>query len=220
VDDDPAVLDVSSDWADVHGDVDWLTASDPQRGLELLSTHDVDCLVSDSFRTDDGDPFVTHAAATFPDLSVVLFTSMDYDDLDPDVRDSRLAYVEKGVDDPFDALFGRILTVTDDSTPSRPATGPAPRPTTRGDDERWIPIGRYRPEEGDDLATVIVTAVEAHTDRDASTFPRLYDAVDADAVASLLRRGDGRPRDGVQVRFVYADHELVVTGDGVVLVRD
>jgi hypothetical protein len=36
----------------------------------------------------------------------------------------------------------------------------------------------------------------------------------------LVRRADGQQRDAVQIRFVYADCELAVTGDGVVLVRD
>lgn len=226
VDDDPAVLDVSSDLADVHDEVNWLTASDPGTGLELLSTHDIDCLVSDSFRAADGDPFVARAASAFPDLPVVLFTSMDYEALDPDVRDSGAEYVKKGSSEPFDSLFDHILTVVDDADHSTSTVDPAPRATTRdagGDDsapvEQWVPIGRYRPTEGDDLATVIVTAVEAYTDRSATEFPPLYDAVDADALASLVRRTDGRTRDHVQVRFVYADEELAVTGDGLVLVR-
>jgi len=224
VDDDPAVLEVSSDWAGVHDDINWLTTSDPGTGLELLSTHDVDCLVSDSFRAADGDPFVTRAAATFPDLPVVLFTSMDYDALDSAVRDSGAEYVKKASDDPFDSLFDRILTITDGTNYSPPAVEPAPRAPTRdagSDDstptEQWVPIGRYRPAEGDDLATVIVTAVEAYTGRDAAEFPPLYDAIDADALAALVRRTGGRMRNDVQVRFVYADHELAVTSGGIVL---
>jgi hypothetical protein len=224
VDDDPAILELSSDWADVCDEINWLTASDPGTGLELLSTRDVDCLVSDSFRAADGDPFVTRVATTFPDLPVVLFTSMDYDALEPAVRDSGAEYVKKSSADPFDSLFDHILTLADDAGRS-PSTGaPAPRAITRAADdapstEEWVPIGRYRPSEGDELATTIVTAVETYTGRDATTFPPLYDSVDADALASLVHRTDDRLRDGVQVRFVYADHELAVTGNGLVLVR-
>jgi len=224
VDDDPAMLDVSSDWAAVRDELDWLTASDPKTGLEMLSTHDVDCLVSDSFRAADGDPFVTRVATTFPDLPVVLFTSTTYDSLDPALRDSQTEYVRKGSTEPFDDLFDRVLTVTDSSDASSSVVEPAPRATTRNDGgadaERWVPIGRYRPAEGDDLSQVIVTAVEAYTGRDATEFPPLYEAIDADALSSLVRRTDGRMRDSVQVRFVYADCELAVTGDGVVLARD
>lgn len=226
VDDDPAILEVSSDWAGVRDDINWLTTSDPGTGLELLSTHDVDCLVSDSFRAADGDPFVTRAATTFPDLPVVLFTSMDYDALDPTVRNSGAEYVKKASADPFDSLFDRILTITDDADRSASPVDLAPRATTRdagSDDstqtEQWVPIGRYRPSEGDDLATVIVTAVEAYTGRDAAEFPPLYDAIDADALAALVRRTGGRMRNDVQVRFVYADHELAVTSGGIVLVN-
>ena len=223
VDDDPAMLDVSSDWADVRDELDWLTASDPQTGLEMLSTHDVDCLVSDSFRAADGEPFATRVATTFPDLPVVLFTSTTYDALDPVLRDSRTEYVRKGSAEPFDDLFDRVLTVTDGAADSS-VVEPAPRAATRNDGDtdtgQWVPVGRYRPAEGDDLATVIVTAVEAYTGRDTTEFPPLYEAIDADALSLLVRRADGRQRDAVQIRFVYADCELAVTGDGVVLVRD
>jgi hypothetical protein len=225
VDDDPAVLDLSSDWADVRDEINWLTASDPGTGLEVLSTHDVDCLVSDTFRAADSDPFVTRAAITFPDLPVVLFTSMDRDALDPSLRDSGTEYVKKASDDAFDSLFERVLAVTDDVDPSPSTTDPAPRATTRdtsddsGSTEQWVPIGRYRPAEGDDLATTIVSAIETYTGRGADEFPPLYDAVDAEALAALLHRGDGQRRDHVQVRFVYVDQELAVTGNGLVLVR-
>lgn len=225
VDDERTLLDLSSDWASAYDGLDWLTASDPDTGFELLSTHDVDCLVSDSFRTADGDPFVTRAATTAPDLPVVLFTSMDRDALDPAVRDSDIEYVTKGSTDPFGSLFDRILTLVDDVDRPASTTDPAPRATTRaaGDDsaptEQWVPIGRYRPAEGDDLTTTIVTAVEEYTGRAASALPPLYDAIDAEALAALLSRKDGQHRDHVQVRFVYADQELAVTGDGLVLVR-
>lgn len=226
VDDDPDVLEVSSDWAGAHDGITWLTASDPVSGFDLLSTADVDCLVSDTFRIDDGEPFVTRATVTYPDLPVVLFTSMDHDALDPDIRDSGAQYVKKASADPFDTLFDRVRSLVDDSDRPLPAVDIAPRATTRATDsdegaatEHWVPIGRYRPAEGDDLAAVIVSAVEAYTGRDASEFPPLYEAVDADAVAALCRHSSGRARGGVQVRFVYADHELAVTGRGLVLVR-
>ncbi|MFB6256062.1 MAG: HalOD1 output domain-containing protein [Haloplanus sp.] len=223
VDDDPAMLDVSSDWAATRNEIDWLTASDPKTGLKMLSTHDVDCLVSDSFRTADGDPFVTRVATTFPDLPVVLFTSTTYDALDPALRDSWMEYVRKGSTEPFDDLFDRVLAVTDGAADSS-AVEPAPRATIRNDGgsdaDQWASIGRYHPAEGDDLSTVIVTAVEAYTGRDAMEFPPLYEAIDADALSSLIKHADGRMRDAVQVRFVYADCELAVTGDGVVLACD
>jgi hypothetical protein len=223
VDDDPAVLELSSDWADAHEGIDWLTTSDPGTGLELLSTRDVDCLVSDTFCAADGVPFVTRATTTFPDLPVVLFTSMDPDTLDPAVLESGTKYVKKASDDAFDSLFDLVPALAADGGPSPPAD-PAPRAATRAADgagptEQWVPIGRYRPAEGDDLATTIVSAVEAYTGRDADEFPPLYDAIDAEALAVLLNRGNGRRRDHVQVRFVYADQELAVTGGGLVFVR-
>jgi len=223
VDDNPNVLEVASDWAGVRDDITWLTASDPDAGSEILSTHGVDCLVSDSLLAADGEPFVTHAAETFPDLPIVLFTSMPHDALDPAVRESGVQYVKKGSTEPFDTLFDRILDIVDDSEPTADV---APRAARRdggsGDpesDEQWEPIGRYRPGGDAELSTAIVSALEDYTGRDATDFPPLYDSVDADAMAALLRHPSGGTRDGVQIRFFYADHELAVTGDGLVLVR-
>lgn len=220
VDDDPDVLELSSDWAGVRDETTWLTASDPEAGMELLSTHDIDCLVSDSFRTADGDPFVMEAVDAFPDLSIVLFTSTAYDDLDSDLREADVEYVQKGSADPFETLFDRLHTPTDAPSSSIDV---APRAEVRsdGDDtaERWEPIARYRSDDSADLATVIVSAVEEYSDRPATDFPPLYESIDADALASLCHRSNGEPRDGVQVRFYYADHELAVTSDGLVLVR-
>jgi hypothetical protein len=222
VDDDPDVLELSSDWAGERDEFDWLTTADPDTGMELLSTRDVDCLVSDSFRTADGEPFVTQAADAFPDLSVVLFTAMARADLDSEIEASDVQYVQKGSADPFDTLFDRLLTLAD---PASPSTDVAPRATMRGGDrdddtaDGWVPIARYRPDERDDLATLIVSAVEEYTGRDATAFPPLYEAIDADALESLCYRSNGERRDGVQVRFYYADHELAVTSDGLVLVR-
>jgi CheY-like chemotaxis protein len=226
VDDDPAVLEVSSDWADVHDEVDWLTTSDPGTGLELLATRRVDCLVSDSFRAADGTPFVTRVTDTVPGLPVVLFTSMEHDALDPAVRTSDAAYVRKGSAEPFDALLDRVLAVTGDADHSPATVDPALRELgdagDAGDDStptgQWVPIGRYRPADGEDPATAIITAVEAYTGLDAAAFPPLYDAVDADALAALLAEPDDPLREHVRVRFVYADHELAVTGGGLVLV--
>lgn len=230
VDDDPDVLELSSDWADVHDGITWLTASDPETGQALLSTRDVDCLVSDSFRTVDGEPFVTHAADTHPDLPVVLFTSMDRDDLDAEIESSSVRYVQKSSGDPFDTLFDRVSSMADadvsTSVPPSVDVDVAPRVATRADGrddlqtaEHWVPIADFQPDDPTDIAPVIVAAVEDYTGRDATEFPPLYDYVDADALATLCRQSSGGPRDGVQVRFFYADLELAVTSDGLVLVR-
>jgi len=226
VDDDADVLDLSSDWAGARDEVTWLTATDPDAGMELLATRDVDCLVSDSFRTDDGELFATRAAAARPDLPVVLFSSKPRDDFDREIEASRVQYVKKGSDDPFRMLLDRVLELADSSPLSLATVDVAPRVATRADGsdtpetgEHWVPIARFQPDGRDNLSTVIVSAVEEHTGRDATEFPPLYDSVDADALAALCRRPDGSSRDDVQVRFSYADLELAVTGSGLVLVR-
>ncbi|WP_251328144.1 HalOD1 output domain-containing protein [Haloplanus pelagicus] len=201
VDDDPTTLDLSSDRADDEG-LTWLTASDSEAGLAILAERDVDCLVSDSFRTPDGEPFVTRATDVDPDLPVVLFTAADRDAVDAEARRTAARYVKKGTADEFGTLLDHVSTLLD------------------GPPDGWRSIGRHDWEKaGTSLATTIVTAVEADTGRDASTISPLYESIDAETLASLLRRPDGEARDGIRVRFGFAGEELAVTSAGAVLVR-
>ncbi|MFC7174683.1 hypothetical protein ACFQL0_17740 [Haloplanus litoreus] len=120
VDDDPTVLELSSDWA-TDERVTWLTAADPAAGLALLTDRDVDCLISDSMCTADGDPFVVRAADTVPALSVILFTATDREAVDPQTRRAAEAYVEKE----------RPTSSPDCSTASPRSSPIGPTPTTR-----------------------------------------------------------------------------------------
>jgi CheY-like chemotaxis protein len=241
VDGDPTALELSSDRA---GDtpVTWVTASDPEAGLAALADHDVDCLVSDVFGTDDGVPFVVRATDHDPALSVVLFTAADRGSVAPAARRVATEYVPKRTGNEFDVLFERLATHIptlpggggdgdgdgdDDGggedTPSERGVAVAPRPERRvtGRDRStvWVPIDRHNwTDEGADLATTIVTAVERHTGEDVSATP-LYESVDAEMLEALLSRPDGGSRNGIQVRFLFADRELAVTSEGLVLLR-
>jgi CheY-like chemotaxis protein len=232
VDDDPAVLELSSDWATDEG-VTWLTAADPAAGLALLADRDVDCLVSDSLSTADGEPFVARAADTVPALSVVLFTATDREAVDLQTRRAAEAHVEKGATDPFARLFARVSTLVTDradanesaSAPSETvsehtSTTPDRRSTGNDRSASWVSIGRYDPNTSSpDLATTIVTAVDAYTDRDVSTVAPLYESIDAEVLEALLRRPDGGTRAGIEVRFPFAEYELAVTSEGRILLR-
>ncbi|WP_251342568.1 HalOD1 output domain-containing protein [Haloplanus halophilus] len=210
VDDDRTMLDLSSDWASDEG-LTWLTASDPAAALTLLSDNDVDCLVSDSLRTPDGDSFVDRATDADPDLPVVLFTATDRDAVAPDTRRVASGYVRKGTTDQFSALLERVSALVADQPSGHSAAD-------GGDD--WELVGHHDWDgAGTDLATTIVTAVEEHTERDVSTAAPLYESIDAEILESLLRRPEGEPRTGIRVRFPFAGHELAVASDGRILLR-
>lgn len=64
-------------------------------------------------------------------------------------------------------------------------------------------------------STGVVETVAAATGREPLALPRLYDAVDSDALDSLFRSGD----EDVSASFGFAGCEVTVRGDGVVAVR-
>ncbi|MFW5937794.1 MAG: HalOD1 output domain-containing protein [Halanaeroarchaeum sp.] len=61
----------------------------------------------------------------------------------------------------------------------------------------------------------VVEAVAAVTGRDPTSLPRLYDAIDPDALDALL---DGDVAPSLQVRFEYAGVRVVVERDRVIRV--
>ncbi|GAB3324471.1 hypothetical protein GCM10027355_25870 [Haloplanus salinarum] len=229
VDDDRSVLDLSSERAN-DAAVTWLTASDPADGLTTLTDRDVDCLVSDSIRTDGGTPFVVRAADVDPDLPVVLFTAADRESIPGATHHVATRHVEKETGDAFATLLDHVAAVVPmpgdarvDDPDTTNGSGIAPRPERRaaGPDRSgaWVPIERYEwRDESTDLATTIVTAVEEYTGRDASA-PPLYESIDAEMLEALLSRPDGDSRSGIQVRFFFADQELAVTSEGLILLR-
>ncbi|MFB6102387.1 MAG: HalOD1 output domain-containing protein [Haloplanus sp.] len=228
VDDDPAVLDMSRQWADTREGLTCLTAADPVSGIETLAEEDVDCLVSDSIPFDDDGAFVTRAAATAPETPIVLFTAATHDAVDADIRQTASEYVKKGSPDQFATLFEHVSALAADESRSTAtavdaAAQIAPRPGMRSETGEstpsWKPIGRYDPAGESALTTTIVSAVEEYTGRDAESLPPLYDSIDAERLAALFQHPDGTSRSGIQVRFYYADHELAVTSGGLVLVR-
>jgi CheY-like chemotaxis protein len=220
VDDDPSVLELSSDWAADAG-VTWVTAADPDAGLSVLADRDVDCLVSDSMHTGDGDPFVVRAVDVVPELSVILFTATDRETLERRTRRTVAAYVEKGSTDQFATLFDHVSALAGRSgADGGDAATPGQRPVGGDRSAAWVTIGNYAPNDGGpDLATTIVTAVDEYADRDVSTVAPLYESIDAEVLETLLRRPDGASRADIEVRFPFAEYELAVTSGGRILLR-
>lgn len=78
-----------------------------------------------------------------------------------------------------------------------------------------------RCDDWDDVCTSVVTTVAAAEEIDECDLPPLGEAVDPDALTELFAdRPEGDGRHGGVVSFEYASHEVEVTADGWVLVRD
>jgi CheY-like chemotaxis protein len=219
VDDNPAVLDVSSTFAEGN-DIRWLTASRPATGLSVLADHDVDCLVADSVHTAEGVPFVLRATEAVPDLPVVLYTASDRDAVGLDVRDVAAGHVQKGTPDQFPTLLAHVRSRVRNTRDGAHESASSPVPSGDAETAAWHPIGSYDWSDGDtDLSTVIVTAVESETGQDASKMPPLYESVDPEVLETLLHRPYGESPSGVRVQFSFLGRTLAVTSGGRVLMR-
>ncbi|WP_418282685.1 HalOD1 output domain-containing protein [Halorubrum sp. DTA98] len=65
--------------------------------------------------------------------------------------------------------------------------------------------------EGEPVSERVVRKVATATDSDSLELPPLYGSIDPDALDRLVAQlSDG------EITFTYADHEVVVSGDGTV----
>jgi DNA-binding NtrC family response regulator len=76
VDDDPAYLDLVSDFLDLEFDhFRVATATDPDEGMAILESDSIDCVVSDyDMPGTNGLEFLDAVSARYPSLPFVLFT--------------------------------------------------------------------------------------------------------------------------------------------------
>lgn len=234
VDDDPSFLSLASTVFDRNATFETVSAASATDGLDRLDERAIDCVVSDSVRLPDGEPFVTRVRREYPDLPVILFTANDLDSAASDLdRGTVTAYVQKaGVDD-FDTLLARVDSVTETPDDRQAVTDEAIG-QTGGFPEADDPVvasldlgDGWTVSEIDDWGddnnvteSVVDTATRV-TDIDGADLPPLFDSIDPEALATVVGTSPGgRERSGVQVRFPYAGLEFVVTADGVLAFRD
>jgi CheY-like chemotaxis protein len=204
VDDDPHVLDLSASLFDREdASVSVLTAGSGPEGMEALSEHRIDCVVSDSVRMPDGESFVEAANRT-TDAPIVLFTAKEWSEVAADAVAADVAeYVRKADVHDYETVIDHVLRLTGD------AADPVHRPSRRV-------VGHHDFGSSTELGVSIVQAVDPLVEDDPDA-PLLYDSIDADALASLFEPISGDPgADRIEVRFRYRGLDLVVAGDGTI----
>jgi hypothetical protein len=79
-------------------------------------------------------------------------------------------------------------------------------------------LARATHDPGSELSLVptVVEAVARARDEDPAELPALHRVVEPDALDALVDGG----REGLRVVFAFDDHEVVVRGDGEVLVQE
>ena len=217
VDDDSDVLDLGETLLE-HAcpGLTVLRYEDPDEALAALSTTHVDCLVSDSISLADGTPFVRGVRARGETTPIVLFTGSEWHTV-REVAEAvdAVGYVRKGNADALAELTRRVeAAVCGDLVES-------PRTVADG----WTVVGWYDWTADGELSTRIAEAVSAHTGVAIETLPPLFDAIDADALTTVLfpvdvAAGVRRPRaTAVDVQFRWADNDLLVTNEGLIALR-
>jgi DNA-binding NtrC family response regulator len=198
VDDDPDFLALSETvLADFEGVTGVETHTDVSTALDRVAAGDVDCLLSDSVMTSDGDPLVVAARRTAPELPIVVFTGQEWATAGATAATAEAAgYVRKGIGC-FERLRGVLEAVDDDR--SAPAAVTLARHDWESDEELVVTLAGA-------LATIQATTPE--------TVDPIGEWVDVEALETLLSSASV----DVAVSVTLGSARLLVGGDGRVAV--
>lgn len=141
VDDDEDVRSTYRAYFEGEPAVSATTAASIEQARSTLGGADVDCLVSDGLRTDDGELFVEVVSRTHPDLPVILASASSRATWnDPDVD----AVIRKGVPGDYFARLTAAITSALEETTARSSPGESGNPRSRAHSfaETWLPLER------------------------------------------------------------------------------
>jgi CheY-like chemotaxis protein len=201
VDDEPDVLELSTQLLERREPrISVTTAGSGSDGLAALETTDVDCIVSDSVRLDNGESFV-EAASRETDAPIVLFTAKEWNEISSDAVAAEVAeYVRKADTSDYKDVLRHVLRLTG---PDR----------TRQPDHRLI--GSHDFGSNGELGVSIVRAVHDVAGGEIDEYEPLFDTVDPDALETLLAPNHGRSGTAdVEISFTYHGFDLSVRADG------
>jgi CheY-like chemotaxis protein len=206
VDDDADERRLYADYFDGRPDISPVTVESAAQALDELARTRIDCVVTDSVVTDDGESLVEVLDRRHPDVPVLLYSGRSPATLPVDAGDG---YLQKASSDDGETsmetlgryiteLLGRDRAETDDTA------------------DEWCHLGTFDPAAVDSVTTVVLEALEERTDLDVEALPPLYDTVDTDAVGRFLAHGaEAGTDDAAEARFPVADYLVRVTADGV-----
>ena len=237
VDDDPDMLELSAlSFRRIESDeVEVLTASNAEEGLDVLGSRSVDCIISDSLRLADDTAFIVAARQRNGDVPIIFYTAKEWDTVALDALEAGVSeYVRKADTDGITAVVerarelaskNRLPEVTETQlVEGRPcetveeAVGTFPAEIEGGP---WTIAGVHDWDVDDELGTTIAQVIEAYTGVDALAAEPLFSSLDTEALETMLEpRTDGSPRYDIYVRFPYGQHEVSVSSDGFVAIRE
>lgn len=221
VDDDPAYLELSeSALANLDDSIDLTTATSAAEATSLLGERRFDCVVSDYVAAPDGTAFVETVGEAHPETPLILLSGKAVDDLpDPAVRSYLTDAIQKVGSDVFSDLVGRIHDHTTHGRDGveRPVMGTR-RSFLEGATVADTAIRLL--DVGDDPTGHLVEHLAEFRDCDVTDLPSLYTTIDADLLDSLFEQRHRTNGPGVELRFRYADFDVLLSSDGTAFFRD
>lgn len=211
VDDTPMEADLYEEYFIRDPTIVPITALSADEALSRLGNTDIDCLVSDSVHTSDGEPLVTVAKQAYPELPVVLYSSRSPEELPTETVDAAL---RKGSNSdsltPLETLGETIRELTDHESRSTASVRTAP---TR----KWNVIDTFDWDEQSYLPMTIIEALADHTGQELTEMEPLFATIDPDALDSLLTHAATRGADtSVVVEFQTSGYIFRIDSDGTV----
>jgi CheY-like chemotaxis protein len=193
-------------------DITPMTALSGDEAMSVLERSEVDCVVSDSVRTSDGEPLVEAAKRTNPELPVLLYSGSEPAELPTEVVDG---YLRKGAASDTATTLGALGEKIHELTAPEGSSSDPEDPEDAA--REWTEVGTFDWAETPCVSITVIEALADRTDLDPITCAPLNDTVDPDALDALVTSAAG-DEDGTEmvVRFRFDEYVVRVSSDGTV----
>lgn len=209
-DDEPAETALYAKYFGSKSDIVPVTAVSAGEALTRLERSDIDCLVSDSVHTDDGESLVEAAKRKHPDLPVLLYSGGEPERLPTETADG---YLRKGTKPETGSLLDTLREsvhrlVTEASTPGEELS------------TDWQHLGVFDWAHADCVSTTILAAFAERTGVDMTRATPLFETLDPDALDTLMKHSTADATSAeVSVQFPFEGYVVQLSSDGTVQYR-
>lgn len=206
VDDDPNATELYAEYFARSANFTPMTALSAEEALTDLERSDVDCLVSDSVYTGDGDPLVEVVKSSYPELPVMLYSGREPSDLPTHAADGYLKKATaseetKPLNAPGESVH-RLIAAAD--------SGPGEESS-----EEWHCLGVFDWTETPDVSATVLSAFAEETGVDLAEAPPVFETIDPDALGALMAHRTTRDTSAeVSVQFPFEGYTIRISSDG------
>lgn len=215
VDDEPEEADFYAEYFDRHADIVPVTTLSADDALTILQEKEIDCLVSDSVHTTEGEPLVKVAKQRYPTLSVLLYSGRTPENLPTDVVDD---YLRKGTATDAATILG---TLAERIRNLKAQTSLPQTPLGRPSGQEWQYLGTFDWSDSKDTSSRVLNELADQTEFDPLESSPLFETINPDAIDQLFKHAsaDGTETD-VVLQFSFAGYTIRLFSHGTVEYRD